>query len=102
MVDLQPHREGVILPVRARAGARQSGVRGAAGGALKVSVTTAAEKGKANKAIIAVLSEQLRVPKSRIQMLSGAAAPLKRFLIRDIALEELDSRIRQVLPHASP
>ena len=51
----------MLLPVRAQPGAKSSGVRGEQDGALKVSVTQIAEKGKANKALVAVLSDALDV-----------------------------------------
>jgi len=51
--------EGVLLPVRAQPGSRQSGIRGEQAGALKVCVTQVAEKGKANKALVKVLCDAL-------------------------------------------
>ena len=93
MIDLQPHAEGTILPVRARAGARRNEIRGEQDGALKVCVAQSPEKGKANKAIIAVLSKSLSLKKSQIELVGGMTSPQKRFLIRAIALEELAKRI---------
>ena len=97
MVELKQHRDGVLLPVRAQPGARTSGLRGAVGGALRVSVTAAPEKGKANKSLVAVLSKQLGLRKSQVQLVSGRTALQKRFLVRDITLEELEQRILQAL-----
>ncbi len=51
MIDLQPHAEGVILPVRAQPGSRRNELRGEQDGMLKVCVTQSPEKGKANKAL---------------------------------------------------
>ena len=48
MIELTEHSEGVVLPVRAQAGASKNGIRGEQNGMLKVSVTQIAEKGKAN------------------------------------------------------
>ena len=56
MIDLKPHAEGVILPVRAQPGSRRNEIRGEQNGFLKVCVTQSPEKGKANKAIAALLS----------------------------------------------
>ena len=98
MLDLQPHRDGVVLVVRAQPGSRSDGIRGEVGGALKVSVTTAPEKGKANKALVAVLSRQLGLRKSEIELLSGATSSQKRFLIRGMDVEQLRERINRTLP----
>jgi uncharacterized protein YggU (UPF0235/DUF167 family) len=83
----------VILPVRAHAGAKSSGLRGVQDGALKAAVTQVAEKGKANKALIALLSKSLGLRKSQIELVAGATAAQKRFLIRDISPDELRERI---------
>src|SRR3972149_3492447 len=81
MIELQTHPRGVILPVRAHAGARRNAILGVRQGMLRVAVTEAAEKGKANKAIVAVLSAALGVPKSSLELISGAASAEKRYLV---------------------
>ena len=93
MLELQTHPDGAILPVRAQPGARRNEVRGIQDGALKVCVTQAPEKGKANKAIAEVLAKWLGVRKSQIQLLSGETASQKKFLVREIAKEDLAERI---------
>lgn len=97
MIALEAHAEGAVLPVRAQPGARRSEIRGEQQGALKVSVTQVAEKGKANKALAELLSKQLGLRKSQIELLSGATAPQKRFLIRGVAPGDLSRRIAQML-----
>ena len=76
-----------MIPVRAHAGARRNGVLGEREGALRVAVTAAPEKGKANIAIIKLLSETLGVAKSEIELLSGGTSPQKKFLIVGASLE---------------
>jgi hypothetical protein len=97
MLDLRHHAGGVILPVRAQPGARRNEVRGIQDDALKVCVTQAPEKGKANKAIIEVLAKWLGVRKSQIELISGETASHKRFLIRDISSKAIDDRINMKL-----
>ncbi len=93
MIELEARREGTILPVRARAGGRSNQIGGQQDGHLKVSVTQSPEKGKANKAIIGVLAKGLSLRKSQFELLSGATNPKKRFLVRQITVEELRERI---------
>lgn len=97
MIDLQPHADGVVLPVKAQPGARKNAVRGEHDGALKVSVTQAAEKGKANKALVAVLARELALKKHQIELLSGDTASRKRFLIREVPRATLQARIESLL-----
>ena len=98
MIALEPHREGVVLPVRAQPGSRQNAIRGSQEGLLKVSVTQVAEKGKANKAIVDFLSKALGLRKSQLELLAGETAQQKKFLVRDIPLAELAERIEKLLP----
>lgn len=101
MIDLAPHPEGVVLPVRASAGARDNGVRGVQEGALKVAVTQAAEKGKANKAILQVLAKALGVKRSQIELISGPTSAQKRFLVRDVSLEQLRHAVEDAIDRAA-
>ena len=89
MLDLKPHPNGTVLPVRAQAGARRNEVRGVQDGALKVCVTQAPEKGKANKAIVEVLAKWLGVRKSQIELISGETASQKKFLVREVTADRL-------------
>jgi uncharacterized protein (TIGR00251 family) len=93
VIAIEPHAEGVILPVRAQPGARRNAIGGEQDGHLKVAVTQVAEKGKANRAIVEVLARALELRKSQIELLSGATASRKRFLIRGVTPAELFGRI---------
>lgn len=97
MIELQTHRRGVLLAVRAQPNARTNSIRGEHGGALKVAITQSPEKGKANQAIIAVLASHLRIRKSQIELIGGATTANKRIVIGEIAIDELADRIRQVI-----
>ncbi len=52
------------------------------GGALKVTVTAPPERGKANRAVIELLSRALSVPPSSIEILSGETSSDKTVLVR--------------------
>lgn len=93
MIALERHAEGVLLPVRAQPGSRRNEIRGQQEGQLKVCVTQIAEKGKANKALVVLLSKELSLKKSQIELLSGETASQKRFLIRGLSVEELQTRL---------
>lgn len=97
MIELAAHSRGVILPVRAQAGARKNGIGGEHHGMLRVSVTAAPEKGKANKAIVEVLAAALDISKSSIELVSGQTSPQKRFLICGVTEEQLRVAIERLL-----
>ena len=96
-VRLEPHAEGVVLPVRAKPAARRSGMEGVRDGALLVLLSETPEKGKANKALIALLSKELRLPKSRFELLSGQKGRKKRLLVRGIDLSDLARRLHHAV-----
>jgi uncharacterized protein len=97
MLDLEQNERGVILPIRAHAGSRRNSVIGIRAGALRVAVTAAPEKGKANQAIIALLSKALGVSKSSIEIVSGETSPQKRLLVRNIEMEQLRQMIAAMI-----
>ena len=102
MIAIEPHAEGAVLLVRAQPGSRVNATRGEHQGALKVSVTQVAEKGKANQAIIEVLAKALAVRRSRFELLSGETSPQKKFLVRDITVEQLRAKLSAASSKMSP
>jgi uncharacterized protein (TIGR00251 family) len=101
VIALEPHPAGVLLPVRAQPGSRKNEIKGEQAGALKVAVTQVAERGKANKAIVEMLCDELSLRKSQVELVSGETSSHKKFLVRDVSLEELASRIAGRLPKAT-
>ena len=93
MIDLRTTTDGVILPVQAQPGARKNAVVGEHAGRLKVAVTQAPEKGKANEAILKVLAEALQLSRSQLELVRGETARQKEVLITGISPEDLQRRI---------
>lgn len=98
MIELQDDTRGVIVPVRAHAGARRTAVMGERGGMLRIAVTAPPENGKANRAIIAVLSAAIGVPKSAVEILAGETSSRKRLLVVGASIEQ----VRHALDRARP
>lgn len=80
---------GAAFYVKAHAGSRRDGVAGLHDGMLKVEVTTAPEKGKANKAIGKLLAKELGVAASDVELLSGQTNSRKRFGVRALTPDAL-------------
>lgn len=83
---LDTHPKGVTLRLRTQPGAGRNAVAGlqarADGGqALKVQVTSPAEGGKANEALIKLLAKSWHLPKSRLSLIAGQSARDKLLLI---------------------
>jgi len=97
MIDLTVHPDGVLVAVRAQAGARANAIRGVHGGMLKVAVTQVAEKGKANEALADTLAKGLGLKRSQVELASGVTSREKKFLICGVSVEELAVRIEAAL-----
>jgi hypothetical protein len=68
--------------------AKKNAVQGWEGELLKCSVTAAPEKGKANKALIVLLSKYYRIPKTAFSIVQGETERLKTILV-DSSYENL-------------
>jgi uncharacterized protein (TIGR00251 family) len=93
---------GTIVPVHAQPGAKRNGVLGERAGALRVAVTAAPEKGKANAAIQAVLAELLGCRPPQVSLLSGETSRHKRFLVAGMVPEDLHARLKNALSDPGP
>lgn len=74
----------MILIVKVIPNARKNMVQDFSGSVLKVRINAPPDKGKANDALIELLSEYFSVPKSRIHILSGHTSRLKKIEIDGI------------------
>jgi uncharacterized protein (TIGR00251 family) len=77
-----PVSDGVRARLRVQPRARRNHVGGLAaeadgGAALKVAVTAPPEDGKANAAVVALLAEAWKLPKSSLTVVAGVAARRK-------------------------
>lgn len=72
----------MIVTVRVKPGSRKGPlVEVDDDGALTIYVQERAVDGKANDAVTKLLSQHLGVPRSRVELISGATARLKRFRV---------------------
>jgi uncharacterized protein YggU (UPF0235/DUF167 family) len=88
----QKNAAGLVLAVKAQAGARRVAIGPVLAAApspgwprarLKIAVTAPAEDGRANEAIITALATWLDVKPGAITLTAGAAARDKKFFIAD-------------------
>lgn len=73
--------DGCTVAVRVHPGARKNGVTGIHAGEIKVALTAPPVDGKANEALIAFFAETLRLPRSRVALIAGAASRSKTLRI---------------------
>jgi uncharacterized protein (TIGR00251 family) len=96
-ITLRETPDGCTLPVRVHPGARANAVTGVHDGALKISLTTPPTDGRANDALIAFLAERLRIPRSRISLVSGATSRSKTLRIAGKSAAEVQAALDPVI-----
>ncbi|MBW8057794.1 MAG: DUF167 domain-containing protein [candidate division NC10 bacterium] len=97
--NLNLHAQGpdLLIPVLVQPGARRDEILGVREGFLKVSVSAPPVEGKANAACRRLLAEALRVPMSRVEIMSGAKARRKRIRIRNADLATIKAHLAPFL-----
>jgi uncharacterized protein (TIGR00251 family) len=85
--------DGCTLSVRVHPGARKNAVTGTHAGAVKISLTTPPTDGRANEALIALLSELLRLSRARITLLTGATSRSKLLRITGKSAAEVHAAL---------
>jgi uncharacterized protein (TIGR00251 family) len=69
-------------------------VAGWMGDTLKVCVTAAPERGRANAAVVSVLSDALGIPRAAVRIVAGETSPRKTAEIDGLEMNEVRRRIR--------
>ena len=90
MVNIREVEGGVVVSVKVQPNASKDRIIGEYADQIKIAVTVAPEKGKANKAVIKVLSKLFGVKTSDIEIVSGETSRDKKIFIRNISKEDFN------------
>lgn len=80
---------GVVFTAKVVPGSSRTCLCGVLDGMIKVKVSAAPEKGKANKCLIAFLAKQLGVKKNAVTIVSGAGSPVKQVRVAGVTSQVL-------------
>jgi uncharacterized protein (TIGR00251 family) len=72
---------GLVVSVHVTPGARRISVGGAHGGALRIRVVAAPDRGRANRAVVDALADALDVPRRSVTLVGGHTARTKRLSV---------------------
>ena len=92
-LELRESDGGVVVAVIAKPGAKKDDIVGLHASALKVAVTAAPEKGKANKAFAKLLAKRLGVPASAITVVSGEVSRNKKVRVSGLRANDIVERL---------
>lgn len=88
---------GVVLAVKVVPASSKTAIAGQLNGMLKIKLSAAPEKGKANQCLINFLAERLGVRKNTVSIVSGATSPAKKVLIADLTVENVLGKLTPLL-----
>ncbi|MCC6683238.1 MAG: YggU family protein [Phycisphaeraceae bacterium] len=90
---LEASENGILLHVKVVPGASRSSVAGVLGDRLKLRVAAPPEDGKANAAVVDLLSAVLGVPARDIELIAGHSRPQKTLRITGLNVAMLRDRL---------
>jgi uncharacterized protein (TIGR00251 family) len=89
-LDIQQIDDVVLLKAKVVPGSSKTSVAGVLDGMLKVKISAAPEKGKANQSLVKYLAKQLNVKNKNVTIVSGLTNPIKQIRIENISPEKLE------------
>jgi uncharacterized protein (TIGR00251 family) len=91
----------VLLRLRVKPHAKRAGLVGWHGDALKIAVRSAAERGRANDEVLALIARTLGVAAGQVSLESGARSQDKRVRVRSVDAAAARQRIDAALAAAA-
>lgn len=91
MLEIQERNGAVVFSVRVQPRASKDEIAGEIGGALKVRLQAPAVEGRANEALIELLAQLLKTPKSAVRILSGDRSRTKRIEIGGVTGQQIQA-----------
>ena len=82
----------MFLLIKAKPGSKVNQISIAGDGTIVIKIKAPAQDGKANVELIKFLSEKLGLPKSKIRIVSGFAAPYKK-----LEIDADESAVKKIL-----
>ena len=89
MIELRSSKQGVVLGVQVSPGASRSRILGEHDGRLKVAVSAAPQRGKANQAVLKLLAKTLKVKKAQLSIVGGETSHHKTVQVQGLTEGEL-------------
>ena len=86
-----------MLQIKVIPGASRDRIAGKLGDAIKIQVSAAPERGKANDAVIKLIADALGLRRNDISIVRGQAQARKTLEIQGLSQDQLDRRISEML-----
>lgn len=96
MIEITQANGGCLLSVWVKPKCGRNEIQGAHAGCLRIAVSAAPERGKANEAVVELLSRKLGISKSRISIARGQTNPRKLVRIEGWDLGQLQRAVERL------
>lgn len=93
MLRIRKRGEKIEIEIKVQPKASRNRIEKVEEGRLKIRVTVPPEGGKANRAVIEILSKALKVPKSKIRIKRGESSRIKTVEIEGCSLANLQEKL---------
>jgi hypothetical protein len=90
---IQQAGNAVVFSVKVVPRSSRTAIAGVLGGMLKVKLSAAPEKGKANQALVEFLADTLGIKKNTVKITSGLTSPVKTIEITGISSETVNKQL---------
>jgi uncharacterized protein len=88
---------GITFQVKVVPAGSKTSIEGIYGEMLKVKLSAAPEKGKANEALIEFLAEKLGVKRKFVKIVSGLTSKVKQVAVEQISQQEFLDTLKNIL-----
>jgi uncharacterized protein (TIGR00251 family) len=88
---------GAVFSVKVVPAGSKTAISGLLDGMIKVKVSAAPEKGKANQCLIGFLAKQLGVKKSSVKIIAGQTSPIKKVQVSGLSSETVVEKLIPVV-----
>jgi uncharacterized protein (TIGR00251 family) len=97
MIRITAQEGGAVFLVKVVPRASRNEIAGVQGEAVRVRLTAPPVEGAANRALVKLLAETLKVPERDIQIMAGHTGRQKVVRVAGLSARELDARLREHL-----
>jgi hypothetical protein len=88
---------GITFQVKVVPAGSRTSIEGIYGEMLKVKLSAAPEKGKANEALIEFLAEKLSVKRKFVKIVSGLTSKVKQVAVEQMSQQEFLDKLKNIL-----
>ena len=92
-LDIQRTDQGIIISVKVVPGSSRDRIVGVLGNSLKITTSTAPERGKANQAVTKTLAKALGINTRNVKLISGKTGAQKKFAISEISCSDVRRKL---------